>query len=343
MPRIHERAREGKMLVVPVLVGPCKWHDYALLADRQMVPNGNPLIKYTLNEAQWEDVKFEILEGLREQVKRIRDAATLKQAEEAREAARRKTEQENEAARKTAAEVAQKSAAERLSQEVAEQAARNETEAHQQREMEERTQREADERTAHAESARFVSEAEPQPAAETNRSSDARPKKTWWKRRVLLWSGFALSIALAAIAVLIAVLIVPGQKLSQQKQPRTLHGHTSSVTSVAFSPDGQTLASSSTDHTIKLWAAASGQSVRTLQGHTDAVNSVAFSPDGRTVASGSYDQTIKLWDAATRQNLRTLQDHTGGVNSVAFSPDGRTLASGSADSTIKLWDVTNIH
>lgn len=75
----------------------------------------------------------------------------------------------------------------------------------------------------------------------------------------------------------------------------TLTVHTSDVTSVAFRPDGQTVASGSTDQTIKLWDVASGQEVRTLTGHTDVVTSVAFSPDGQTVASGSWDGTIKIW------------------------------------------------
>jgi WD40 repeat protein len=67
------------------------------------------------------------------------------------------------------------------------------------------------------------------------------------------------------------------------------------VLSVAFSPDGQALASGSLDNTIRLWDAASGALLRTLKGHTYTVRSVAFSPDGRALASGSWDGTVRLW------------------------------------------------
>ena len=119
-----------------------------------------------------------------------------------------------------------------------------------------------------------------------------------------------------------------------------LAGHTDTVYSVAFSPDGTTLASGSADNTIILWDATTGQYKETLIGHKRAVYSIAFSPDGTTLASGSWDRTIKLWDTATWKYRHTLVGHEKVVYCVAFSPDGQILASGSADKAIILWDTT---
>ena len=120
---------------------------------------------------------------------------------------------------------------------------------------------------------------------------------------------------------------------------RTLEGHEQIVTSMAFSPDRQTLASGSWDTTVRLWRVSDGALLHTLEEHTGFVNSVAFSPDGQILASGS-NTTVYLWRVSDGVLLRTLEGHTEIVNSVAFSPDGQTLASG-ADENVRLWQVSD--
>ena len=138
--------------------------------------------------------------------------------------------------------------------------------------------------------------------------------------------------------LLISTLHLPNT-FAQYFPYTTLTGHTDDVDSVAFSPDGKTFASGSSDYTIQLWNVATGDPLKTLTGHRNSVYSVAFSPDGNTLASGSRDNTIRLWNVATGDPLKTLTGHRGYVSSVAFSPDGNTLASGSWDTTIRLWNV----
>ena len=118
-----------------------------------------------------------------------------------------------------------------------------------------------------------------------------------------------------------------------------LEGHTRRINSVAFSPNGRTLASGSNDDTIRLWDTITGNYKQTLVEHTQDINDVVFSPNGRIIAGGSDDDNVYLWNATTGSLLQTFEGHTSKVNSVAFSPDGHTLASGSNDDTIRLWDV----
>jgi WD40 repeat protein len=142
---------------------------------------------------------------------------------------------------------------------------------------------------------------------------------------------------------------------------QTLTGHTDAVHSVAFSPDGQFLASGSYDHQVRLWRVDNcldqiegsapgdvngcGNLLRVLE-HDWAVEAVAFGPDGMILASGGWEETIRLWEVGTGNLLLTLEEHGGSVRSLAFRPKqpgddtNRTiLAAGLSDGSVWLWDV----
>ncbi|KAF8879999.1 quinon protein alcohol dehydrogenase-like superfamily [Gymnopilus junonius] len=110
---------------------------------------------------------------------------------------------------------------------------------------------------------------------------------------------------------------------------------------IAFSPDGLRIVSGSDDHTVRVWNPTTGEMIGSpFIGHTDSVKCVAFSPDGRYIASSSDDHTICIWDTVTGKIAgKPFIGHTDWVKSVAFSPDGRQIVSGSSDNTARIWDV----
>ncbi|MER7793313.1 trypsin-like peptidase domain-containing protein [Streptomyces sp. NPDC097640] len=116
------------------------------------------------------------------------------------------------------------------------------------------------------------------------------------------------------------------------------------VASVAFSPDGSSLAIGNDSGTVKLWDVASSQARTVLTGRAGFNGvSVAFSPDGRALAMGSNDSTVRIWDVSTGRIRTTLAGYPVLGVPLAFSPDGHTLATGSYDGTVRLWDLGTGH
>ena len=191
----------------------------------------------------------------------------------------------------------------------------------------------------------------------------------------------------ASFAILVEVVDVKGDVTRRSfglsalhpDQIAALEGHTASVSSVAWSPDGATVASGALDSTVILWDAESGERIGTLKG-TGRVHWVSFAADGRKLVSRSQDRKVILWDTGRQEEIATLgglksgnypmslspdgaivatgeartvtlwnvetldrvallEGHAGFVSSLAFSPDGAVLASGSWSGTVILWDV----
>ncbi|HEY5361237.1 MAG TPA: trypsin-like peptidase domain-containing protein [Streptosporangiaceae bacterium] len=111
------------------------------------------------------------------------------------------------------------------------------------------------------------------------------------------------------------------------------------VTAVAFSPDGNRLATCGTDNRIRIWDAANGEQLREVR-HDGAVTAVAFSPDGDRLATGSQDGSARIWDGSGGRLLEV--HHVGAVTAVAFSPDGNRLATGGQDGSARIWPVAGL-
>ncbi|MCG7204462.1 NB-ARC domain-containing protein [Streptomyces arenae] len=137
----------------------------------------------------------------------------------------------------------------------------------------------------------------------------------------------------------------PRPDAAHPAQHRILTGHTRSVRSVAISPDGTWLATTSDDVTVRIWDRATGACTATLTRrnpaltqHARSTDSVAVSPDGTWLATTQDSRGLRIWDRATGRCTAKLTGHSGAVTSVAISPDGSWLATTSWDKTVRLWD-----
>jgi WD40 repeat protein len=126
--------------------------------------------------------------------------------------------------------------------------------------------------------------------------------------------------------------------VKSQKQMGILRGHTGAVRTIAYSPDGNLLASGGQDSSIRFWDVHEQKQVGIIQNLEGMVNSVAFSPDGKWLASGGADSAVRIWDVEEYKQVALW--NVGFVNSVAFSSNGKWLASGGARGAgILLWEV----
>lgn len=133
--------------------------------------------------------------------------------------------------------------------------------------------------------------------------------------------------------------ITPTPKLVQPEgtELTDYRGHSDLVSALAWSPDGNMIASGSNDQSVQVWNAQTGQHVATYHGHSDTVTGIAWSPDGRYIASvqeNGYD--VHIWDSQTGQLAFLLHDENGAML-VAWSPDGNYVASGAA--IISIWNI----
>jgi WD40 repeat protein len=111
------------------------------------------------------------------------------------------------------------------------------------------------------------------------------------------------------------------------------------VTSVAFSPDGKAIVSTSVDKTVLIWRFAADEGTAAGAGHTREVTALGVDADGKLLVSGSRDRTVRLWDTATGAEVRLIGGHATPVVSAVIMPDGKTVLSYSEDRKLRAWDA----
>ena len=114
--------------------------------------------------------------------------------------------------------------------------------------------------------------------------------------------------------------------------------HDRRTNDVAFSPDGEIIATADAGGTLRLWDFASRSPRAVMSAHRGAIYRLAFHPGGTMIATASIDGSVRVWATASGRPLATLQ-HAGPIYGIAFNPDGTRLATACRDNTIRLWDT----
>jgi WD40 repeat protein len=167
---------------------------------------------------------------------------------------------------------------------------------------------------------------------------DVRARKPRWQApqghpvRALAWTadGKALVIAVGPSALLVA---------PEGKPLGTIGPHGTSISCLALTADGRTLATGSAEGTIKLWDVAGRKERRTISGHRGSVGSVCFSPEGKLLVSTGGRGEAPLWDTATGKVVREWKHDSFFVAAATFTPDGKMVVTGGYDGNARLWDV----
>jgi WD40 repeat protein len=133
--------------------------------------------------------------------------------------------------------------------------------------------------------------------------------------------------------------------VASQSRVAICTGHTLPIETVAWSPNGEYLASGSIDKTVRVWHATTASQVLTYTGHDNQQNlsstvlSVAWSPDSRHIASAGQDTTVQIWEALSGKQVYTYHGHHANVYAALWSPNGQSIASGGDDGTVQVWQA----
>ncbi len=301
LPRIAARAERKELVVIPVLVEPCGWTDYPFLADRQMVPGSSPLIHYTESEPKWADVRFEILDGLRRQVKRIREEvqaeALRKEAEERRERERDLAEEKKREADRKAREVAEQQAREKAAEKArAEEAARLAAEEARKLEPIERERRlkQLEEQKAREEAERKARELAEQKA----REEAARKKLEQQQHRGHEGKKNSIDVYALLFSVLKRIL--------------------------AFVPLAFVILVA--DLVLHLWLGHAGATWTPLNsGITDPVRAITGTPDGKTLYACGADTSLLISTDGGGAWANHTTNEASNCRSIALTPDGKKI------------------